>query len=381
MNQCGIPQIARRIAGTAAVLGLCTLAAALGSGPAYAVPGHSHGDAPALATGDAPRRLPSGEVFLPKPSQRKLAVRTFIASAGEHPRAFELNGRVVADPNAGGQVQSTQAGRLIAGPNGLPALGARVRRGDVLAYLEPSIGAIERSNQEALVADLKAQHESAKQRLARLEQLEGAVPAKDIDNARLDVRSLAVRGGVASAGLSARETLRAPVAGVISVAGVVAGQVIDARQVVYQIVDPKRLMIEALAYSDDQTAGIVSAAFRAADGTSVKLALIGAGAQLRDQALPLMFRIDGQVALAVGQPVRITAQSATRIKGVAVPSSALARNASNETIVWIHTEAETFAPRVVRSVPLDGARVAVVAGLSGGERVVAEGAQLLGQVR
>ncbi len=363
------------------MLGLCTLAAALGSGAAYAAPGHNHGDAPTLTTGDAPRRLPSGEVFLPKPSQRKLAVRTFIASAGEHPRAFDLNGRVVADPNAGGQVQSTQAGRLMAGPNGLPALGAQVRRGDVLAYLEPSIGAIERSNQEALVADLKAQHESARQRLARLEQLEGAVPAKDIENARLDVRSLAVRGGVASAGLSARETLRAPVAGVISVAGVVAGQVIDARQVVYQIVDPKRLMIEALAYSDDQTAGIVSAAFRAADGTSVKLALIGAGAQLRDQALPLMFRIDGQVALAVNQPVRITAQSATRIKGVAVPSTALARNASNETIVWIHTEAETFAPRVVRSVPLDGARVAVVAGLVGGERVVAEGAQLLGQVR
>ena len=241
---------------------------------------------------------------MPKPSQRRLGIRTAVAEAGEFPRAYELNGRVVADPNAGGQVQPMQAGRLVPGPKGLPALGAKVQRGEVLAYVEPAIGAVERGNQAAQLADLKAQHESAKKRAARLEQLEGAVPQKDIDNARLDVQSLSARAAAIGASLGARE-----------------------------------------------------------------------------QALPLMFRIEGAAALVVNQPVRITAQSSRRIKAVAVPNAALARNAANETIVWVHSGAETFAPRAVRIVPLDGTRTAVSAGLAGGERVVVDGTQLVGQVR
>lgn len=40
-------------------------------------PGHDHGDeAPAAATGDAPKRQATGEVFLPKPAQRQLSIRT-----------------------------------------------------------------------------------------------------------------------------------------------------------------------------------------------------------------------------------------------------------------------------------------------------------------
>ena len=364
-----------------ALLTLATTTALLSTEAAWAGPGHDHGDAAPAAQMDTPRRLPSGDVFLPKPSQRRLGIRTAKAEAGEFARAYELNGRVVADPNAGGQVQAMQAGRLVAGPKGLPALGAKVQRGEVLAYVEPAIGAVERGNQAAQLADLRAQHESAKKRAARLEQLEGAVPQKDIDNARLDVQSLNARAAAIGASLGARETLRAPVAGVISVANAQAGQVVDARQVIYEVVNPQRLMIEALTYDEDRGAGIVSAALRTPDGSALKLTLTGTGAQLREQALPLMFRIEGAAALVVNQPVRITAQSSRRIKAVAVPNAALARNAANETIVWVHSGAETFAPRAVRIVPLDGTRTAVTAGLAGGERVVVDGTQLVGQVR
>ena len=364
-----------------ALLTLATTTALLSTEAAWAGPGHDHGDAAPAAQMDTPRRLPSGDVFLPKPSQRRLGIRTAMAEAGEFARAYELNGRVVADPNAGGQVQAMQAGRLVAGPKGLPALGAKVQRGEVLAYVEPAIGAVERGNQAAQLADLRAQHESAKKRAARLEQLEGAVPQKDIDNARLDVQSLNARAAAIGASLGARETLRAPVAGVISVANAQAGQVVDARQVIYEVVNPQRLMIEALTYDEDRGAGIVSAALRTPDGSALKLTLAGTGAQLREQALPLMFRIEGAAALVVNQPVRITAQSSRRIKAVAVPNAALARNAANETIVWVHSGAETFAPRAVRIVPLDGTRTAVTAGLAGGERVVVDGTQLVGQVR
>jgi cobalt-zinc-cadmium efflux system membrane fusion protein len=62
--------------------------------------------------GNSPKRQPDGSVFLPKPSQRQLGVRTVVAEEKALPKTVELTGRVVADPNAGGKVQPTQAGRI-----------------------------------------------------------------------------------------------------------------------------------------------------------------------------------------------------------------------------------------------------------------------------
>lgn len=348
---------------------------------AFAGPGHDHGEASVgVSVLDAPRRLPSGEIFLPKAAQRKLGVRTTLAALAEHPRAFELTGRVIADPAASGRVQSTQAGRLVAGPAGIPRIGHRVKRGELIGYVEPSIGAVERGSQAAPLADLRAQLETAKRRQARVEQLEGALPQKDIDAARIDVEGLAARIAALGGAVASREALRAPVAGVIAVANVVAGQVVDAREILFEIVDPSRLLIEALAYDEAHRAGIAQASVAAADG-AVRLRFLGAGAQLREQAQPLLFAAERALGLAVGQPVRIAVQSNARLKAVALPATALSRSPSNETIVWVHAGAESFAPRVVTARPLDGARVAIEAGLKDGERIVVEGAQFVGQVR
>jgi len=66
---------------------------------------------------------------------------------------------------------------------------------------------------------------------------------------------------------------------------------------------------------------------------------------------------------------------------VPLPAAAVVKNAANQEIVWVKTSAERFAPRPVRTQPLDGARVAVVDGLEAGVRVVVQGAALLNQVR
>ena len=101
----------------------------------WAGDGHDHGDAPPTANSNGPKRLPDGSVFLPKPAQRQIGVRTLPVEAGELPRTIELAGKVVMDPNAGGKVQAMVAGRLEAGPKGFPSMGQSVRKGDVLAFL------------------------------------------------------------------------------------------------------------------------------------------------------------------------------------------------------------------------------------------------------
>ena len=350
--------------------------------PALAGPGHDHGDAPPTSTGNGPSRQPDGSVFLPKRAQRQLGVRTVVAATGQHAKAFELAGTVVMDPNAGGKVQAVLAGRLEAGPKGLPGVGQVVRKGEVLAYVVPTAGAIERSNQLAQQAELRAARDLAARRVERLTELADTVPRKDIEAAESELQSLTQRLGAVGAGLATRDALVAPVSGVIASANAVAGQVVDARELVFEVVDPSRMRIEALAYDPAQAQSVAGATL-AVGGQRVPLRFLGAARSLREQALPLSFSGDAQALgqLALGQSVRLVVQTRSRVAGLQVPLAALQKNPSNQAIVWVKTAPEHYAPRVVRHQPLDGVHVAVTDGLQVGERVATQGASLLNQIR
>jgi hypothetical protein len=359
------------------------LIAILTSSPTMASPDHNHGDSAPAAASNAPKRLADGSVFLPKNSQRQLAVRTVLSEERSAPQTIELNGRVTMDPNAGGRVQPTQAGRLESGPRGLPFLGQFVRKGEALAVVRSSASAIEKANQQAQAAELRAQLDLARRRVARLSELEGTVPAKDIEAARLDVSSLQQRLSAIGGSVSASETLVAPISGVISASNAVAGQVVDAREVLFEIVDPAKLVVEAMVFDMGLLSNVGAASASPAPGVSVPLRLMGAGRAQREGAIPLQFRTAGTAAvpLAVNQQVKVLVHTRTMVKGVAVPAAAVVKSPSNQDMVWVHAGAETFQPRPVRAAPLDGANVSVTEGLKAGERVVVQGASLVNQVR
>ncbi len=329
-----------------------------------------------------PQRLADGGVFMPKPVQRQLGIRTTVAEMRDLARSIELNGRVIADPNAGGRVQSSQSGRIEPGPRGLPTLGQKVSKGEVLAYIKPVANAIELGNQRAQLAEITSQHALTEKKVTRLEALEGSVPQKEIDAARAEFASLAERKAAVGASLSNREALIAPVSGVISAATAITGQVVEAREVLFEIVDPQRLMVEALAYDAVIVADIAGASGVPPGGAALPLVFVGGAQQLREQALPLLFRIKPPLPpLAVGQPLKVVAQTRRTTKGVAVPLAALTRNSAGDTVVWLHAGAEQFVARKVRFQALDGARAAVTEGIAAGDRVVSDGAAALAQVR
>ena len=364
------------------LLGLAWLLVAQLPPVAIAGDGHNHGDTAPAARSNGPQRLPDGSVFLPKPAQRQIGVRTLLVEAGELPRAVELAGTVVMDPNAGGKVQPTQAGRVEAGPRGLPVPGQSVRKGEVLAYVVPNTGAIERAGQVAQLTELQAARALAEKRLQRLRELTNTVPRKEIDALESEYISLAGRIQALQSGLQHREALLAPINGVIAAAQVVAGQVVDARELLFEVVDPAQLRIEALAYDIDLGRDIASATL--ALGTrALPLQYLGHARSLREQALPLQFRASGAAlaALALGQKVRVFIQTARKVVGLRVPATALQKNPTNQTIVWVKTAPERFEPRVVSAEPLDGISVAVTIGLKPGERVATVAATLINQIR
>ncbi len=369
----------------AAVLAWAVLVSLAYAAPGAHGPNGEHLDAPGAAVNASGlARLPDGSVNVPKLAQRRMAIRTVLAPESEAAATVEMPGRVVMDPNASGRVQAVHGGRIEPGPKGLPVAGQAVRRGDVLAYVRHHAEPYALGTQQAQLAELRAQRQLAEQRVQRLEGLEGTVPRKEIEAARTEATSLAERERSISGSLVAREALTAPVSGVIARADLVVGQVVEPRDVLFEVVDPARMLVEATTADMAVAARLAGATLQGVP--EVTLRLLGVARSLRDGVLPITFGVSASkpgaaLPLAIGQPVTVIAQSKDRIKGVVLPAQAVVRNPSNEPIVWIKSGAERFIPQPVQFRPLDASTVVVTQGLSADNRVVVQGAPLIAQIR
>ena len=375
------------------VLFLLLLGAALAAqaGPGAHGPNGEHLDAPGApaATGGL-ARLPDGSVNVPKAAQRRMGVRTLLAPQTQAAATLELPGRVTINPNAGGRVQPMHGGRIEAGPQGLPVAGQRVRRGQVLAYVRHHADPSTRSALQAQLAELRAQRQVADARATRLEGLEGSVARKDIEAARAEAQGLAERERTLAVGLVAREALVAPVDGVVARAEAIVGQVVEARDLLFEIVDPTRLLVEATTADPTLARRIGGASLAGEPGAQLRL--LGAAQALRDGVLPLLFAVErarqsgttpraAAPALALGQPVTVVVRLSERIDGIVLPASAVVRGVANEQVVWIKSGAERFIAQPVQVRPLDASTVVVTQGLGADNRVVVQGASLIAQIR
>jgi cobalt-zinc-cadmium efflux system membrane fusion protein len=378
--------LGRRRRKVAALLGALVLSLSA-NGELRAHEGHDHGPGPTVSTTtararDLAQRQADGSVFVPKPTQRILAIRTLIAEPTRHRRSIELPGRVIPDPSASGYVQAAAGGRLTPPSGGFPRLGMQVRQGDVLAYVTPPLQAVDRSDMRQRQGELDQQIAVVERRIARFETLvrTGATTQVQLDEARIELRGLRDRRGALDQARREPEPLVAPVSGVIAEASAIVGQMVQPNTVVFHIVDPARLWVEALSY--DVLAAGPSASGRTSAGRDIALTLQGSGLADRNQSIPVHFAIEGDASgHRLGQFVTVLAPIADEAEGMAVPRAAVIRASNGQDVVYLHTAAERFEAREVRTVPLDGQRVLVLAGIERGQRVVTQGAELLDQVR
>ena len=337
-----------------------------------------------VPAGDIARRLPDGRVFVSKPTQRILDVRTVIAKTETVPKAVVLVGRVIANPNRSGLVQSINGGRVIAPEQGLPRLGQTIAKGDVLASVEPPMGMADRTTISERMGELEQMIAVAEAKLKRLRPMaeRQVMPQSLVIETEAELAGLYRRREVVRETRIAPEILRAPIDGVVASARVVAGQVVQAQDVLFQIVDPNSLWVEAYDYGDNDPAALKHATAVGPGNVAMKLGFQGWSRTLQQQATVLQFAIAAPPPSArVGQPVTVTAQRAENANGIVVDRDAVVRGGNGETIVWRHVEPEFFEPRPVRTEPFDAMRVLIVAGVAEGERIVVRGAGLINQIR
>ncbi|MEE7455944.1 RND transporter [Methylorubrum populi] len=387
--------LVRRRRSVPAIAVLAVTATLLLSASAFAHGGEDHDEKPiqgaaliqpgqpSAATTDLAQRLPDGSVFVPKPTQRLLELRTAMTAAGTFQRSVGLPGRVIPNPNASGVVQSSVGGRLSPPASGqFPRLGSPVKKGDVLAYVTPPVQRVDMSDMRQRQGELDQQIAIVQRRVDRFLKLapSGAVAQVQLDEAQDELKGLRDRRAALDKLRNEPEPLIAPVSGVVAEAAAVAGQMANAGQMVFQIVDPTNLWVEGLSF-DALTAGQRATA-RLPDGRTFDLTYQGSGLADRNQALPVQFAIDGDASgLRVGQFLTVLASTDSQLSGLALPRSAVVRTSNGQDVVYEHTTAERYEARQVRIEPLDGNRVLIAAGIGAGKRVVVQGAELLDQVR
>ena len=337
---------------------------------------------PATMATDVPQRMADGSLFVPKATQHLLSVRTVMTAESRAPRTVQLVGTLIADPNSFGRVQTGHAGRVEAPERGLAFVGKRVEKDDVLAFLEHHIEAYNKGNLQGEIAELEARIALQEAKLAHYLKAPLAVPPIKIDEAKGEIHALRQKRKELLPTLVEREEIRAPIGGVVSASNVVAGQVVDAREVLFEIVDPARYWVEAIAHD----AGVVtnlSAAFAVTNsGETLPLEFAGLGLSLKQQAAPLTFRVAQTSSnLSIGKPVTVILQSSVELSGIVLPAASVVRAPSGLAMVWVKTEPERFEPHTVRYEALDGQRVVVTAGLKIDVRVVTDAATLLNQIR
>ncbi|MBU2327085.1 MAG: HlyD family efflux transporter periplasmic adaptor subunit [Alphaproteobacteria bacterium] len=329
---------------------------------------------------DVAQRFADGSIFVPKSTQRILAIRTIFTEQAAHSGTVELPARIIPDPTTSGYVQASVSGRLLPPPGGFPQLGATVSAGDVLALVQPSVGAADLTSQQQQTRELDQDIMLVERKLQRFERLKSVVARAEVEDATLELQGLKARRVNLERAPTVTEELIAPVSGVIAAAQAVAGQIAEPSTIIFQIIDPSRYWVEALSFDTHSVTGMARGKFM--DGRTAPLSYQGSGLADRNQAIPIHFSVEGQAeGIRAGQLLTVLSSTADERTGIAVSRTSVLRASNGQSLVYEHTNAERFVPREVRTEPLDGDRLLIVSGIEAGKRIVTQGAELLNQIR
>ena len=336
---------------------------------------------------DRGERRQDGSFFVPKSLQRLFKVRTVRTAAAEVPVSIQMSGRIVPNAHTHGRVESSQLGRFEPPEAGLPVLGDKVTKGQLLGWVVPAVSVVDRSQVRREVARLTTDIRVQTETLEIIKQF-SFVPFRDgkIYQAEQTLAGLRRERAALLPLLQTREALRAATSGVISAANAVAGRMVNPGELIYDIVDPSDLWVEATA--SDPAAASDAASGKAASALTpeqqlLQLTYVGSGLALKQQSTPILFGIEAPPAgLRVGRPVTVTVRSEARSRrGLPVSREAVTLGTDGVEEVWEQTAPEVFLPHPVRIQDIDGATVLVLDGLAEGARVVVRGARLMAQLQ
>lgn len=320
-------------------------------------------------TGDAK----SGISFLKEQQWKTPGFRTVFAYQGSLSGTIEATGQIVAAGGRQAEISAPIAGLIdVASIASAPAPGQSVARGQVLAFINPSLGESGSSYAEARakLREAEDEHERAK-RLVAAE----AAPARRLHEA--EIRLQAAREALTGiGGEGGRIAIRSPIAGVVTQRAALPGSRVEAGTAMFTVVDPSVVWLTVNVPAS--AAGVVSRnsmATFSTEGSATtyparRIVSVGSVIDPVSRTLPLIYEVSNPTGdIKVGANARALVRTGGRMGGVVIPTSAILDD-NGRAIVFVQTEGETFERREVTIGGREGDLTLIGAGVRAEERVV-----------
>lgn len=287
---------------------------------------------------------------------------------------IRLNGKLMQDPNHTRFISSRIAGRV--DRLMVRETGVAVKKGQPLFSIYSEELAV--LQQEFLVA---VAQESAFPQNNRFKEIAKAARHKLLLYGQSDAQ---LEQLIASKQMSLLTTYHAPIAGVVSELSITEGQYVTGGGDIMQLEDYRSLWVEAEIYPSEiqkvktgQNVQVLVAGYENKPQT-MTIDFIGPSLENGSQVMKIRGTIPNpnHQWQAGENAVVLLSDAREKTKEIALPVDAVIRD-SKGALVWIVTDGNHFAPRVVETGEETPDRVVIKNGLEGNENVVLSGAYLL----
>ncbi len=322
----------------------------------------------------APRSAGDPIGFL-KEQQWRIPFATRVAARGTLQHSVRGHARI--RPAAGGEAILAAPLDGIVTPSSRLYVGRDVRRGATVARLTP------RPTSGRSYAEIESESRLASDRLQRLEELlrSEAVSRAVVERARAEAATL--RAELNAVGGHGRAVnVDAPFTGRIAEVMVVPGQAVQAGAALARLTQSQPVWVEVALRPEHATLLATGAAGLVIEGSAgappvalpsrnVRLVSRSPEVDRATGAVLAIFEVSGPTQLRIGTAADAEVLLPAQRDGIIIPIEAVVDDAG-VSVVFIHTEGETFHRREVEILARQGDR-ALVAGIEEGERVVTRG--------
>lgn len=383
------PQPARHVIASALLL-----AASFAARPAWPHAGEDHsGESLATTAGPAIGTA----IFIPKEVQFDLQIRTALTVEATRPDQLKALGSVVTPTLRKAQVHAPFSGRVLPGDE-IPQQGTLVKKGQLVARIEQTTDISSTVSLNAEIARTESELQQARQEqtlagqdFERVSKLGDAVSGrrKQESSSALVVAKQRTAGleqtlEKLAAGASGATSLRvlelsSPIDGVITTADIAPGEYIEPAKMLFEIIDPSVVWIEADIYELDlvtvqsaEKAVILSDAYPQ-ERFEGSLVYLGSTLSAESRTVKAVFSVDNSRAfLREGMAVDVLIESQRTRTGLMVPKEAVATE-GGRSLVYVKTAPELFTARPVTARSSWNNEFIVEEGLEDGDIVAISG--------
>lgn len=318
---------------------------------------------------------------IPKETQFLFEIQTEKIEPHDFVESVKLFGTVIPSSKGQATVQSPQTAKIMSlNVN----VGQHVKRGQIMATIEPVLDAGSVVNFLAEHNNVQAEIEAARKEYERLKAIEDIAAKRDVVESEARYQRAKQNKELYDKLTSGQSdalrtvTMRSPIDGVVGNFTFAIGATVNANEPVFTVYDLSKVFVEAQVFDQDVMMVNNGEKFLAASTTDenkkleVKLLAPAQTINPTNQSQRVIFEMNNPKGIfKIGEFVNLRAFGSRANKQLSVPSSAI-KEINGKPVIFVKDNAQEYSVSYITTGMDDGSRTVVLKGLEEGERIVAK---------